>query len=218
MSMIRWGVILGILLYSCAAPVGDMRPLPIEVIVESDSGTLLGGVPVKVNGDVVGRTDANGALQTRVVGPPGSVVLVSQECPDDHRRSEAPATLRIRRYETSGLESPLTVVLRCRLELRIAAIVVRTEGHPHVAVHVDGEMVTETNDDGIAHLARLVPPGTELLVELDASRYPQLRPQRTSRALSVADSHDVFVIDQHYEPVRRSIQVSDRRRRILKIE
>lgn len=217
MSVIGWAATLGILLYGCRAPASDARPLPVEVIVEDDSGVRLSGVPIKVNDDLVGRTDANGALQTRVVGLPGSMMLISPECPDDHRRSGEPATLRIRRYETA-LVPPLTVVLRCRPELRIAAIVVRTANHPGVSIHVDGEMVAATNDDGMAHLSRLVPPGTELLVELDASRYPQLRPQRTSRTLSIADSHDVFVIDQHYQPTRRASRVTARRRRILKIE
>jgi len=219
MSMTARRLILIILLHGCRATVGGARQLPVEVIVEGDFGGRLSGVPIRVNGRVVGRSDANGVLRTTTVGSPGTIVRFSQECPNDHPKAEEEeTTLRVRRYEIGESAPPLSVVLRCRLERRIAAVVVRTGSHEGVVVHVDGEMVATTNEQGIAHFSRSVSPGTELLVELDASRNPQLRPQRLSRVVSIADSHDVFVIDQHYESVRRASGAVQRRRRILKIE
>ena len=218
MSMTARRLILVVLLHGCRAAAGGARQLPVEVIVEGDFGGRLSGVPIRVNGRVVGRSDATGVLRTAIFGSPGTTVRISQECPNEHPKAEEEATLRVRRYEIAGSAPPLSVVLRCRLERRIAAVVVRTGTHEGVVVHIDGEMVATTNEQGIAHLSQSVSPGTELLVELDASRYPQLRPQRASRVVSIADSHDVFVIDQHYESVRRASGVVQRRRRILKIE
>jgi hypothetical protein len=211
-------LLLVVLLHGCQSATVDGGSLPIEVVVQGDFGTRLGGVPIRVNGSVAGRTAPNGALRTSVTGPPGSLVRISQDCPDDHPNADEAATLRIRRYHMLGTVSPLSVVLRCRPELRLAAIVVRTAYHSGVVVHVDGERVGATNDHGLAHIARRAPPGSEILVELDAGRYPQLRPQRTSRILRIADSHDLFVIDQQYEPIRKTTQGAHRRRRIIKIE
>lgn len=218
MPMIERSLILIIVLHGCRAAVGDARPLSLEIRIEGDPGVPLSGVPVKVDGDLIGLSDGNGRLRTVLASLPGSVVRISLECPEGHRQSKEAKTLRIRRYEDRAPTAPLRVVLRCRPRLRIAAILVRTENQAGVSVLVDGDLAATTNDLGIAHVSRSVPPGTELLVELDASQRSRLRPRRTSRVINVADFDEVFVIDQQFEASRGRRKAMPPRRRIIKIE
>lgn len=200
----------------------EAAPLPsglgLAISVEADPGVYLSGIPVRVDGDPVGRSDSNGMLLVNLRGSPGRVIRFEYDCPEGHRAPARPQELRLRRYEHGKLTSPIEVSLTCRPEARLAVFVVRATNGPNLPVSLNGEVAARTNGVGVAHFSKLAPAGTEFLIRLDAEEYPSLLPQNASHLVALSDSDEIFVIDQAFEGGKKRAAARGARRRILKIE
>ena len=200
----------------------EAAPLPsgldLAISVEADPGVYLSGVPIRVDGNPVGRSDSNGILLVNLRGSPGRLMRFEHDCPDGHRAPARPEELRLRRYEHGELTSPIEVSLTCRPEARLAVFVVRAINGPNLPVSLDGEVAARTNGVGVAHFSKLAPPGTEFLVRLDAEEFPSLLPQNASHLVALSDSDEIFVIDQAFEGGKKRAAARAARRRIIKIE
>jgi hypothetical protein len=211
-------VLTSMVLSACRDVPEVAPPIQVEISVEADPGVPLSGVPVRVDGESVGRSDSRGLLRTTVFGRPGQLVRFGQDCPEGHRAPAEGAALRLRKYDVGDATRSLEVKLECRPEARLAAFVVRAPNAPNIPVLVDGEIVARTNGAGVAHFSRLAPAGTEYLVELDARDYPALLPRTTSHLLTLPDFNELFVIDQTFEKRKKAGSSRATRRRIIKIE
>ena len=206
-----------VLLPACQNHTASMVSVSLQITVQADPGVGLSDVPVRIDGELRGQTDADGALRATVSGSPGRFVTVAADCPKGHRQPEERSRIRLRRYGSSD-DLPVVVDLRCRPLVRVAVFVVRANNGPGVPVVVNGEHVATTNTAGVAHFARSGSPGTEYIVQLDASEHPSLLPQSASMLVSLPDFDELFVFERTFQSVRSTGRTRPRRRRIVKIE
>ncbi|MEM9189038.1 MAG: hypothetical protein AAGF12_07670 [Myxococcota bacterium] len=200
------------LLVGGCQPVATTQAFPVTVLATEDGERPLGGVAVEsIDGtgtQVIAESDATGIVRVVLRGEAGSAVPLSAYCPDGYRLVEPPRRVILRELTTlADTESvPLQVNVRCAPLLRPAVIVVRAGGKAGLPVLLDGEEAARTNDAGVAHIALRAPPGERLVVSLDTSSHPELRPQNPSAAVRIPDRPEILLYDQTFEepPPRRT--------------
>jgi len=205
---------------SCRQTPTSTRATDVVFFVESDPGLRLSGVPISVDGRVVGQTDSAGLLQTQVDGQFGQQLSVEHDCPDGHKPPSAVKSLKLRHFESLGeLDSrALEITLRCRPQKRMAVFIVRTKRGAGLPVLLDGQSVARTNASGVAQFSAEAIPGTDFLVQLDTRDQPRLRPQSPTRLMTMPDADEVFVIQQSFDQKSQARRRVSRRTRITKIE
>lgn len=211
---------VGLLLpLACVAATGSSQPVDIVVSVTADSDVPLGGVPVRVDGEVAGQTSVDGLLRISVSSSLRREVRLEPVCPDGYLQPDEPSILRLRSYGREDAGSSLELELICRPALRSAVFIVLAVEGPRVVIRLDGEVVAHTNDDGVAHFARSARAGTKYLLELDASEHPGLLPRSTAHRFELPERNEIFVVEQKFE-LHREVRKSraPRRPRIIKIE
>jgi hypothetical protein len=206
------------LLSACQSSPAALVPLGLEVAVQSDHGVRLSGVDVLIDGEVAGKTSKGGVLATVVWSRPGLSHRVEPECPSPKFESAVPTVLRFRSYSPDATQAPLELSLTCRPAERLAAFLVKAINGSGLPVLLNGEVVATTNEDGIAHFSASGRPGSEYLVQIDASEVPRLLPRTLSQAFVLPDSHELFVIEHSFELRPAAAQTRARRSRIIKIE
>ena len=189
----------------------------LEITVEADPGSRLAGVPIRIDGEPSGQTNEKGILLVEVRGSSGRTIRIAPDCPSEHRAEPVAARFRLRGYQTNDV-ARMGIKLTCRPTVRVAVFVVRAKNGPNIPIEVDGEVVATTSDLGVAHFAKSAPAGTEFLIELDTSAQSSLLPRRVKMLAKLADSSEVFVIDQSFELTRSTTRRRQRRRPIIKIE
>ena len=205
--------------FGCHEAASTPPSVPIVVSVEADPGVYLSGVPVRVDGELLGRSDSDGQLRTELRGHAGRLFRLEHDCPEGHKALQDTAELRLRRYADSRRAPPIEVKLTCRPEARLAVFVVRAANGPDLPVLLNGEVVARTNETGVAHFSELVPAGTEMLVQLDAREHPSLHPNTSSHLVTLPDFDELFLITRSFEKTGKSGQAPRRARpRIIKIE
>lgn len=203
---------------SCATAQPQPEVLPIEVLVESDSGRPLPGVPVYLDGATIGESDLLGRVATSVETDVRRQLTLTHRCPETHDEVERSRVVRLRRFRADALPSGIRVRLRCRPSSRRAVFVVRAKNGPQLRVRLDGRHVATTNSNGVVQFSRRGSPGTEYLVELDSSDDPTLRPSRTAQLFVLPDSDEIFIVDQAFRKRDDPPVHKPGRRRIIKIE
>lgn len=199
----------------CGSDLPAARALQVEVVVESDPGQPLAGVPVYVGAEELGITGADGAARAQRFDAPGTLLRFRCDCPSGFRTSQAIKELSVKDYRALDTTTRLQIRLRCRPESRLAVFVVKARNGRRVDVLLEGERVARTDPDGVAHFSRRVAVGSEQVVELHAD--PRLKPSRVSHFFTMPDADEIFVVDQRFD-VWRPQRPSSARRRIIKIE
>lgn len=203
---------------SCRQPESAAPRVSLVFLVESDPGVGVAGAAVLAGGELVGVSDAKGALSADVPAPRGEPIRVDVRCPQGFLSNSASTLVTPRRFERmDAREPPIEVTLRCRPERRVAVFVVNS-GVRQLPVLLDGERVSTTNDFGIAHFSVRGAPGAEYSVTLDTSEAPQLRPRSPVHVRTLDDADEIFVLTQAFETPSRARARGVRRRRITKIE
>lgn len=192
-------------------------PVLLEIVVEADPGAPLSAVPIRVDEERLGNTNADGTLRVPIIGEPGRVLRIAHDCPSGHRAPRKWASIRMRRYH-SDRPAPIQVKLQCRPLTRIAAFVVRAKNGANLPIRVNDEVVATTNSSGVAHFTKSSLPGTEYLVELDASGDPTLLPRSAVTQVRLPDANELFVIAPSFQSVDPARKRRQSRRRIIKIE
>lgn len=219
------GVLRALLIAALASCNPEPEPEAVqantfEVLVESDPGVRLPGVPIHLDGAAVGRTDSRGSLRAQVPARPGSSLRLEPECPSGHQAPSEPKLLRFRFAD--GLDArkggPLQITLRCKPKKRRVVFIVRAANGPGLPVLLDGEPVAKTNSSGISHFSAFAPSGTDFLVRLDTEERPDLRPKNPIHLRALPDGDRIFLIDQVFESQRKPRRKRSRRARITKIE
>ncbi len=218
--MSRFAALLlaGVPSWSCAAEQPKTEALQIEVVVESDSGRPLAGVPVYLDGGAIGESDLLGRVATSVETDSRRQLTLTHRCPEDHDEVERSRVVRLRRFRADTLANGFRVRLRCRPSSRRAVFVVRAKNGSQLRVRLDGRHVATTDSNGVALFSRRGAPGTEYLIELDSSEDPTLRPSRTAHLFVLPDSDEIFIVDQAFRSHDDLLVHKSGRRRIIKIE
>ena len=204
---------------ACDRAAGSTKLIEVTISVRADRSVPLSGVPVRVDGDLAGRTDRAGLLRIELASSLRREVRLEPICPEGYRQPDRPSVLRLLSYTGEDAHSGLELELTCRPARRRAVFIVRAIGAPGIPIRLDGDVVERTNRDGVAHFSRSALPGTEYLVELDAAEHPELLPRRTAHRFELPDRDELFVVEQKFEPGRpaRKSRVLPRPR-IIRIE
>lgn len=218
MGRVTWGLPLLIALGCGSSHLeGSPREILIEVRVESDPGVPLSEVLVAINGERIGKSNAQGLVSSERIARPGELLYFSHDCPPGFAGEAEQTQLRIRRYGGSASSRHVKLTLRCRPKTRLAVFLVRARPAAHVGVYINGALAGNTDSDGIAHISRRAAPGSEFNLEL-RSQHPDLRPTKISRLFTLHDSHEIFVFDQLYRVRSTPRRSPQSRPRILRIE
>jgi hypothetical protein len=211
------GFLASSLLVGCESDRSTTQGLLLDVLVSAEPGIPVVGARVRLDGQTIGMTDADGQVRANVWVEPGQLVNVSHTCPSNFVEASGSRALRIRRYAEGDRDARVRVRLRCRPETRLAVFVVRARGPGPVDVSIDGKWAATTDAKGVAHVSRRGAPGAEFLLEL-APRNPRLRPTKTARLFVLPDSDEIFVFDQAYRARPAGKHSPSGRLRIRRIE
>jgi hypothetical protein len=191
-----------LLLLACLpACEGEPPPTAFPITFAARADEPLGGVEVSVEGGQrLGATGPDGTLRVTLAGREGTTVPFRVKCPAGHRAPREMPALTLRRFiglDPASAARGIRVSIECRPARRMAALVVRA-GQPGLPVLARGREVARTGPDGVAHALVTAPPGTTFRVVLDTTGWPRLRPQSPATTLAIADTDEVFLIDQGF--------------------
>jgi hypothetical protein len=191
----------------------------VSFLAESDPGHPLAEVSISIEERAVGSSDEHGLLQTVLSGGFGQKLAARYVCPEGYRAEREAVDLQFPdpAWSETGLSS-VEIALRCQPDLRTVAIAVRAKAGAGLPVLLNGELVAETNATGISHFATEAAPGDELVVELDTTKQPNLRPRSPRRHFVVRDREEAFVLTQSFHRLRKKTRRPARPFRIIKIE
>jgi hypothetical protein len=197
-----------VLAYACAPRPAPSATRELTIAARTPDGKAVALVQCWRDGTLLGATDADGQLRTRVVGRPSQTITFSFACPAEYATSTPKRSLLLAGVEHATAASPITLRVECR-SLEIAtAVVVRAHGASlaGLPVRVRGEAVAQTDAHGHAHTVVRSRPGTTLRVELDTRSEPALRPDSPSRAFALGTTDGFVLFDQAFsrEPPRRA--------------
>jgi hypothetical protein len=197
-------VLLGLgwvgLALGCNPPLLGRHSLTVSAKVDGE--IPVAGVRVSASGHVLGATDSSGHLVTEIRGREGQEIVLFAECPAGFRSPGGPESLRLSTVRSlSRRSSEFTVSVACRPMKRDVAIVVYSPRLGDVPVLVDGTPRARTDRDGVAQVLVSSVPGDVLSVVLDTSARKDLVSSHITHSLRVADSDQVFVVNE--EPALR---------------
>jgi len=168
------------------------------VQIESDPGKPLAGVPIALDGSVLGRSDARGHARLVLNGSPGDVVELSVSCPAGHRAAGKPLSVVLRALAEPG-QVPQYRAL-CAPLVRSLVVAVRAERGGNLPVKYLGREVARTDAAGAAHALLEVEPDQPVSVVLDTSapEHAQLRPQNPELKLVMPARDELALFEQTF--------------------
>lgn len=209
----RLGLVALAALAACAAEP-PTPTFPITFIARADRP--LAGVSVAIEGGrPLGTTGPDGLLRVALSGREGTTVPFRVACPAGYRAPREMPVLTLRSFvgiDPSAAARGIQVSIDCPPAERKAALVLRA-GQPGLPVLARGREVARTDADGVAHALVVLPPNSTFRVVVDTSSRPDLRPESPATTLAVADSDEIFVIDQGFAVEAKPAEPPPRRRR-----
>ncbi|MEZ4220824.1 MAG: hypothetical protein R3B13_07815 [Polyangiaceae bacterium] len=201
--LVSRAVMLGVLsvgLWSCNL----LRPPPTPsyeslIVVEGDPGQPLAGATVQYNKKVVGQSDASGHVNLKLHGAEGHVISLGVTCPDGFQQPAKPVSVVLRRL-AGGAKAEYRV--SCPRAMRRVVIAVRATNGPNLPVVYLGREVTNTDANGIAHVALSVPPNQGISLKLDTSANERLSPKSPTNSFDVKNEDALFVLNQDFKVER----------------
>jgi hypothetical protein len=189
-------------LAACGAAEPRPERFEIHLLALESSGKSLADVRFWADGKQLGVSDASGRLRVELAGYEGQPVALSTACPPGYRTLEPQRSLVLRRVQR-GKEAVASLELRatCTTLERTVALVVRASGPSSAGlpIRVRGEVIGQTDSDGLAHLLLKSRPQMTLRVTIDTSSQPSLRPRDPVHTFEVADADAVVLIEQPFE-------------------
>ncbi len=191
----RLGVWLSVCLWSACTPATNAAAvLELALSVSDDNREPLPEVPLRVQGEPAGVTDASGRLAVRLQTSEPRV-SVSAQCPDDYHDAESRSLSRPQHGEVPRLQ----VHFSCRPRQRSLLLLVRAPQVAGSPVLVDGEIVGAVGEDGTLHSVVKRETGSEVRFAIDTSQFAGLTPQYPTRAIRVAEQDELVVFDQSFQ-------------------
>lgn len=173
---------------------------PSQAIVfaaESDPGVPLASVQLQHRGKVVATTGADGTASLQITGQEGETFDFDVRCPPGHRAPEAPVSVVLRR--TAGQGAAARFPLRCAPKERSLVVAVRAEGGANLPVLYLGREVARTDGSGAAHVAFRVASTDSVVLTLDTTEQPRLRPQHPSMSFHGAERDQLTSFAQKFD-------------------
>jgi len=199
MRLSAW--MLAAALLGCAPP----RPTSVRVavVVQDERGAPLANVHVWLDGRDAGATDTRGRLLMDRHARRGDTTAAAITCPVGRRAEPPTRTVALKTTRNAAGEPlPIEVSFTCAALAKTAPLVVVATGPGNLSfpVHVDDEVVAQTDASGTAHTIVDTTPGTVLRVRIDTSSRSDLRPASPSLVVPVESSDTILLATQHFEP------------------
>lgn len=185
----------------CARESEAMRH-SVLVRVTTDEAWSVGGARVELAGTVRGETDKQGNLTVVVNAARNQHLHVRVRCPVGFRDGSVDFDVALREVrDLSGRVRPLVVDAQCVPLERDGVLVVRARAADgaRLPVRVNGAVVAQLDDQGLAHVPLTWAPHGELRVMLDTTQAPRLRPSSPTQSYVVSDRAGILVFDQLFE-------------------
>lgn len=166
----------------------DTRPLP--------------GAEVYQRERLLGATDSGGSFRMRTLGQEGATVELNVRCPAGFTSPTAPVAVPLRSVVALGGaqgQSAVETTVQCPPAQRIAAVILRAPNRGNLPVRYQGQEVTRTDPQGVAHMIFRVPANEVLTFQLDTTAQPLLRPQNPLLNVTTHATDDVYVVTQNFE-------------------
>ena len=200
-------------LLGCEPPPPDELDHDVLFAVTSDVGEPVAGVRLFRPGAVIGKTGDDGRLAAKFRAPDGTQLAVHARCPEGYVDPVGETRIVLRQLsvvaERSG--SGRRVLIQCRRTRVVAAVVIRA-GFADLPVLFDGEEITRTGANGVAHVSAAVPPRQTFSLTLDTSSAERLRPKNPAATFTMSGEDSFFVFDSGLERVPEPRKPVKRRR------
>src|SRR5688572_12933121 len=151
----------------------------IELSVVDDRGETLAEVPIRADGELVARSDADRSVKISRERLQGRAALHA-ECPEAYRPA-SPQTLTQQRL-------PRQLQFVCRPRLRTLGVVAYAPSAPGAALRADAQSLGRVAADGTLHAVLRRPPGAAVQLSLDTD--PPL-----TQLVKVRDRDEIVFVD-----------------------
>lgn len=193
---------LAMLLFGCAPDDSERFDVHVEAL--SDEGLPLEGLPVKIDDRLVGRTDADGAVDLSLPGPEGRRVNIAVDPPSGFRGATETRSIVLERLvRADGARARIEVATRFAPLARSYVLLVDV-GEPALPIEIFGVQKGTTNSEGVAMM--LVPgvPGDDLQVRVTRGARRDLVPPSLSHIFSLPDHASACVLDGRFTTLRHA--------------
>jgi hypothetical protein len=186
----------------CAAEENERFQLRISAL--SDEGQPLEKLPVRIDDELIGRTDAAGRLEVALPGPEGRRVTVAVEPPPGFRGSTQTRSVLLDRLvrRADGTRAPLDVEAHFSPTARSYVLLVDV-GIPALPVEIFGVKKATTNSEGVAMLMVPGVPGDDLQVRVTRGQRPDLSPPFLGETFTLPDHASICILDGKFTVARK---------------
>ena len=154
------------------------------------------GASIRVNGQAVGATSAQGLVELNVSGIAGDKFHVELACPEGYR-PPTPDSQDVFVTPTLGGPPP-QLMFHCESATRKAIVNVRADNGPNLPVRYLGREIGRTDDKGAARVSIDTAPGDTFELVLDTSASKTLHPQSPALSFRVDNRASVFTFAQKF--------------------
>jgi hypothetical protein len=187
---------------SCGEPTVRDQRFVLSLRAVSSFDAAVADVRFWADGRELGATDLRGTLRAEINGHDGQAVSLFVACPPAYRTQNENRRLVLRRLERKALSqaSDFELTTHCEPLERVAAVVVRARGPSTTGlpIRIGGEIVGQTDLDGIAHLLLKTRPHSALRVQLETSAHPELIPSDPVQTFQLDDEDSILLVDQSF--------------------
>jgi hypothetical protein len=184
-------------LVACGA--AEPRETPYEFVVraESDPGEPLAGAVLTHAGQVLGKSNAQGALTLSAQGVEGESLSLDVRCPENFRSPNKPLVVALRKLSEPKKRPEYRV--SCPPLTRTLLVAVRADNGPNLPVRRLGRELARTDGSGAALVALDVAPEEAVDLTLDTSESPWLKPKDPSQHFRISARDELFTFNQSFE-------------------
>jgi hypothetical protein len=183
---------------------------PLVIAAQTDADEPLAGVRVAREGGVLGSTDASGRVQVALRGAEGDRVALDVSCPEGFMSPSEPIVVGLRHLAV-GSPAP-TFEVACFPLVHSFVVGIRAEQGARLPVLHLGKPVGHTDALGVAHVLLRAPRHAHVLLTLDTSARPELRPQNPTLTFVAPDRDELVLFEQELVELKRPEPRRPRRR------
>lgn len=173
---------------------------PVQIVALGDGEKPLAGVELLLGKRTLGTTDAAGTLKLSLKGNEGDVVSLGVKCPDTYGSPETSLNVGLRHFAEGS--PPPRFETRCIPLVRSFVVGIRAENGAHLPIVRLAKTIGKTDDFGVAHVLVQAAPHDQVVLTLDTTDFPLLRPQMPKLSFAAPDHDELVLLEQKFTVFR----------------